>query len=60
MAKKSRLGVLKGERGRRGMGGNSGGIWGYKLLYLEWMAVGSFCTAQRNVFDWVTSLYNGT
>ena len=40
MAKKSRAGVPEGERGGSGMNGHSGGLFGCKLLYLEWMGNG--------------------
>ena len=36
-------------------------FWGFfecKLLYLEWMGKGPYCTAQGNVCDQVTLLYN--
>ena len=40
MAKKSRLGVPKGERGESGMDEHLGAFFGCKLLYLEWMGNG--------------------
>ena len=29
------------------------GVFGYKLLYLEWMGSGPHCTAQGTVYNWV-------
>ena len=43
--------------GRSGVDGQFGGF-GDKMLYLEWMGNGAYCTAQGTVCDWVTLLYN--
>ena len=60
MAKMSRLGVPFGGEGE-GMGGM--GILGFGacrlFIWNEW-AMGSYRTAQGNVCDWVTLLYNRT
>ena len=60
MANKSRLGVPKGERRGTGTDGHFG-VWGNVNCYIwnRW-AMASYCTAQGNVCDWVTLLYNRT
>ena len=58
MAKESKLEVPKGkEEGVRWMG-----ILGVVVNCYIWngWAMGPCCTAQGNVCDWVTLLYNGT
>ena len=56
MAKKSRPGVPR-EGGRKGSGMD--GHFGMQTVWNGW-AMGSYCTAQGNVWDWVTLLYNRT
>ena len=60
MAKESRLGVPKGERGESGMDGHFGGVLDANCYILNGWAIGPSCTALGNVCDWVTLLYNRT
>ena len=60
MAKKSRLGVPKGERGRSGMDRHIGDYLDTNCyIWNEW-TMGPYCTAQGNSCEWVTLLYNRT
>ena len=60
MAEKSRLAVPQGERRGSGMDGDLGGFLNANCyIWIGW-AMGSYCTAQGNVCDWVTLLYNRT
>ena len=61
MAKKSRLGV-PWQRGREGNGmdGCLEGLGETNCSIWNGWAMGSYCTAQVNVCDWVTLLYNRT
>ena len=60
MAKKRRRGFPKGGKGREWDRWAFGGFFGSKLLFWNGWAMGSYCTAQGTVCDWVTLLYNGT
>ena len=59
MAEKSRLGV-GGKGGGSGMDGHFGGLGDANYYIWNGWAMGSYCTAQGNVCDWVTLLYNRT
>ena len=56
MVKKSRLGVPKEERGRSGMDGH----FFFLMKTVIFRMYGPSCTAQGNVYDWVTLLHNRT
>ena len=60
MAKESRLGVHKGERGGVGMDGHFVGFLEANSYIWNGWAMGSYCTVQGNVCDWITLLYNRT
>ena len=60
MAKKRRLRVPKGEKGGSVMDGHFGGLGDVNSYVWNGWALGSYCTAQGNVCDWVTLLYNRT
>ena len=65
MAKKSRLGVPKEERGRTGMDGNLGFFWMQIVIFgMDGKLFNSinnfFLKEQGNVCDWVSLLYNRT
>ena len=49
-----------GGRGARGMDGHFGGLGDANCYIRNGWAMGSYCTAQGNVCDWVTLLYNRT
>ena len=59
MAEKSRLGV-QGGRGGSGMDEHFGGFLDANCYIWYGWATGSYWTAQGNVCDWVTLLYNRT
>ena len=60
MPKKNRLGVPKGERGGDEKDGYLGVFLDINYYIWNGWAMGSHCTAQGNVCDWVTLLYNRT
>ena len=59
MAKEGRLGVTKGKRGESVTDGHCGGFLDANCYTGNGWAVGFYCTAQGNVCDGVTLLYNG-
>ena len=58
MAKKCRLAVPGVGVGGSGMDGHLGGFGHANCYIWNGQAMGSYCTAQGNVCDWVTLLYN--
>ena len=60
MAKKGRLGVPKEKRGGSGMKEHLRVFLDANCYIWNGWAMGSYCTAQGNVCDWVTLLYNRT
>ena len=60
MAKKSILGVLRGEGGGSRVDGHFGGFGGTHCNIWNGWTMGPYCIAQGNICDWVTLLYNRT
>ena len=60
MAKERKLGVPEGERGGSGMDRHFGDFFDANCYFWNGWAMGPYCTAQGNVCDWVTLLYNRT
>ena len=60
MAKKSRIGVPGGERGGNRMDVHLGSLGDASCYIWKGCAMGSYCTSQGNMCDWVILLYNRT